>query len=302
MIDEHEWRSILQVAKDGTFSAAAKHLYISQPSLSQCIKKVETELGARLFDRTQNPLVLTSAGKIYVRQAKEILRIQKALVQEVADLSELRTGSLTIGSSRTRSACFLLNPLVAFHQKYPGIQIFVREAPVRTLEENAASGDVDFALLYGTSGRRDLISLPLCREHVLLAVPKTHPLAAMRQKESSIELPRISFSAMSDESFIKLQPFRQMADVFDKLCEATKVRPHVVFEANSIIEAAELCAAGMGATLVTDMLARSWRWRQEAVFFALEEDIAERELLAVYNKKRRLSLAAQKFIEFLRTE
>ena len=88
MIDEHEWRSVLQVAKDGTFSAAAKHLYISQPSLSQCIKKVETELGVRLFDRSQTPLALTTAGEIYVRQAKEILRIRQALVQEVADLSE----------------------------------------------------------------------------------------------------------------------------------------------------------------------------------------------------------------------
>ena len=86
MIDEHEWRSVLQVAKDGTFSAAAKHLYISQPSLSQCIKKVETELGVRLFDRSQTPLALTTAGEIYVRQAKEILRIRQALVQEVADL------------------------------------------------------------------------------------------------------------------------------------------------------------------------------------------------------------------------
>ncbi|WP_432646164.1 LysR family transcriptional regulator [Mitsuokella sp.] len=301
MIDEHEWRSILQVAKDGTFSAAAKHLYISQPSLSQCIKKVETELGVRLFDRSQTPLTLTPAGKIYVRQAREILRIQKSLVQEVADLSELRTGSLTIGSSRTRSACFLIKPLVAFHQQYPGIHLSVREAPVRTLEEYAASGDVDFALLYGTSGRRDLVSIPLCRERILLAVPKTHPLAA-RKSENPAVLPRISFAELSDEPFIKLQPFRQMADVFDKLCLKTGTEPHVIFEANSIIEAAELCASGLGATLVTDMLVRSWRWREEAVFFELEEEVAERELLAVYSKRRHLSLAAQKFIEFLRVE
>lgn len=166
MIDEHEWRSVLQVAKDGTFSAAAKHLYISQPSLSQCIKKVETELGVRLFDRSQTPLALTTAGEIYVRQAKEILRIRQALVQEVADLSELRTGSLTIGSSRTRSACFLIDPLVAFHRQYPGIQLAIKEAPVRTLEEYAAAGTVDFALLYDSSLRADFDSVE--------ALPRAH--------------------------------------------------------------------------------------------------------------------------------
>ena len=64
MIDEHEWRSVLQVAKDRTFSLAAKHLFISQPSLSQCIKKIEGELGMQIFDRSKSPLQLTEAGRI----------------------------------------------------------------------------------------------------------------------------------------------------------------------------------------------------------------------------------------------
>lgn len=299
MIDEHEWRSVLQVAKDGTFSAAAKHLYISQPSLSQCIKKVETELGVRLFDRSQTPLALTPAGTIYVRQAKEILRIQQSLVQEVADLSELRTGILTIGSSRTRTACFLIDPLVAFHRQYPGIQLAIKEAPVRTLEEYVASGTVDFALLYGSSLRPDFTSVALCREHTMLAVPKVHPLARAHAEDKAPGFPCISFAAMSGEPFIRLQPTRQMAEVYEKLCESSGAKPQVIFEANSIIEASELCAAGLGATLVTDMLVQSWRWKEQAFFFELEEEVEERHLMAVYSRQRQLSLAAQRFIDFL---
>lgn len=299
MIDEHEWRSVLQVAKDGTFSAAAKHLYISQPSLSQCIKKVETELGVRLFDRSQTPLALTTAGEIYVRQAKEILRIRQALVQEVADLSELRTGSLTIGSSRTRSACFLIDPLVAFHRQYPGIQLAIKEAPVRTLEEYAAAGTVDFALLYDSSLRTDFDSVELCRERTMLALPKSHPLARAYAEDDVQGFPRISFAAMDGEPFIRLQPRRQMAEVYDKLCKISGAEPHVIFEANSIIEASELCAAGLGATLVTDMLVQSWRWKEQAFFFELEEEVEERHLMAVYSRQRQLSLAAQRFIDFL---
>lgn len=299
MIDEHEWRSVLQVAEDGTFSAAAKHLYISQPSLSQCIKKVETELGVRLFDRSQTPLALTTAGEIYVRQAKEILRIRQALVQEVADLSELRTGSLTIGSSRTRSACFLIDPLVAFHRQYPGIQLAIKEAPVRTLEEYAAAGTVDFALLYGSSLRADFDSVELCRERTMLALPKSHPLARAYAEDDVQGFPRISFAAMDGEPFIRLQPRRQMAEVYDKLCKDSGAEPHVIFEANSIIEASELCAASLGATLVTDMLVQSWRWKEQAFFFELEEEVEERHLMAVYSRQRQLSLAAQRFIDFL---
>ena len=280
MIDEHEWRSVLQVAKDGTFSAATKHLYISQPSLSQCIKKVETELGVRLFDRSQTPLALTPAGTIYVRQAKEILRIQQSLVQEVADLSELRTGS----------------------RQYPGIQLAIKEAPVRTLEEYVASGTVDFALLYGSSLRPDFTSVALCREHTMLAVPKVHPLARAHAEDKAPGFPRISFAAMSGEPFIRLQPTRQMAEVYEKLCESSGAKPQVIFEANSIIEASELCAAGLGATLVTDMLVQSWRWKEQAFFFELEEEVEDRQLLAVCSKQRQLSLAAQRFIDFLRAD
>lgn len=279
--------------------AAAKHLYISQPSLSQCIKKVETELGVRLFDRSQTPLALTTAGEIYVRQAKEILRIRQALVQEVANLSELRTGSLTIGSSRTRSACFLIDPLVAFHRQYPGIQLAIKEAPVRTLEEYAAAGTVDFALLYDSSLRADFDSVELCRERTMLALPKSHPLARAYAEDDVQGFPRISFAAMDGEPFIRLQPRRQMAEVYDKLCKDSGAEPHVIFEANSIIEASELCAAGLGATLVTDMLVQSWRWKEQAFFFELEEEVEERHLMAVYSRQRQLSLAAQRFIDFL---
>ena len=280
-------------------------IYTSHSRRSRkCIKKVETELCVRLFDRSQTPLALTPAGTIYVRQAKEILRIQQSLVQEVADLSELRTGSLTIGSSRTRTACFLIDPLVAFHRQYPGIQLAIKEAPVRTLEDYVASGTVDFALLYGSSLVRTLrlsrsaasIRCWPCRRRI------RHPLARAHAEDKAPGFPRISFAAMSGEPFIRLQPTRQMAEVYEKLCESSGAKPQVIFEANSIIEASELCAAGLGATLVTDMLVQSWRWKEQAFFFELEEEVEDRQLLAVCSKQRQLSLAAQRFIDFLRAD
>ena len=93
MIDEHEWKYVLQAASDGTFSAAAKKLFVSQPSLSQSIKKIEGEIGMPLFDRSQTPLQLTAAGEIYVRKAKEMQRIYHELVQETADLTGMKSGT-----------------------------------------------------------------------------------------------------------------------------------------------------------------------------------------------------------------
>ena len=127
VIDEHEWKSVLQVAADGSFSAAARHLFVSQPSLSQCIKKIEAELGTKLFDRSQTPLKLTAAGEIYLKNAKIIQHLKCEMVKQTTDLQHLKAGVLTIGSSRTRSSCFLKRPLVEFHRKYPGKAPSVRE-------------------------------------------------------------------------------------------------------------------------------------------------------------------------------
>ena len=148
MIDEHEWKYVLQAASDGTFSAAAKKLFVSQPSLSQSIKKIEGEIGMPLFDRSQTPLQLTAAGEIYVRKAREMQRIYHELVQETADLTGMKSGTLIIGSSRTRSTCYLTQPIIEFHRRYPGIRLMVKEHSVYELKQVVAEGAVDFALIY----------------------------------------------------------------------------------------------------------------------------------------------------------
>lgn len=300
MIDEHEWRSVLQVAEDGTFSAAAKHLFVSQPSLSQCIKKIESELGDLLFDRSQTPLQLTAAGKVYVEKARQIQQLKQAIVRETADLSELRSGSLCIGSSRTRSSCYLTQPLIAFHRSYPGIHLQVRENSLHGLKEDVLTGSVDFALLYEPLPDHAFASIPLLKERTLLAVPMAHPFAKKYGGRQVIPYPVISFARLHRQPFIKLQPTRRMDRIYTELCRQTQCEPDVVFEANSIMDAAELCTAGLGATLVTDMLIRGWHWKETPFFFALEEYVEDRQLVAAYGRHQHLSQAAKTFIALLR--
>ncbi|WP_033170258.1 LysR family transcriptional regulator [Selenomonas sp. ND2010] len=300
MIDEHEWRSVLQVAEDGTFSAAAKHLYVSQPSLSQCIKKIEGELGEALFDRSQTPLQLTPAGEIYVEKARQIQRLKQELVKGTADLSELRTGNLCIGSSRTRSSCYLTQPLIDFHRTYPGIRLTVREHSLRELKEDVLAGTVDFALLYEPLPDKNFASIPLLKERTLLAVPMDHPFAARFGGRQVTPYPTMSFARLHKQPFIKLQESRRMAQIYRNLCQETQCEPDVVFEANSIIDAAELCMAGLGITLVTDMLVRGWHWKESPFFFELEENVEERQLVAAYGRGQHLSQAAKTFISLLK--
>ncbi|MBR2214179.1 MAG: LysR family transcriptional regulator [Selenomonadaceae bacterium] len=299
MIDEHEWRSVLQVVADGTLSQAAKHLFVSQPSLSQCIKKIESELETPLFDRSQNPLKLTEAGEAYVKAAQAMQQISRTLRQQVDDLSELRTGEVRIGSSRTRSVCLLTGALVAFHRRYPGIKLSVVEGSTERLREHVRQGHVDFALLYEPLPPNFFASIPIMKERVLLAVPPQHPWGQKYIAPQTPPFPTISFARLHHEPFIALKANRRMFSIYTALCQNTQTTPQVVFEADSILSAAELCAEGMGATLVTDMVVKHGLACGQPFFFEIAEPTEERCLVAAYGKQQPLSRAARRFLDFL---
>ena len=97
-------RYMLAVAEEKSFSQAAKKLYIAQPHLSQYIQKLETQLGVKLFDRSRTPLTLTLAGEQFAQKARQILRLNNNLLQQMKDYTEEKNGRLVLGISPVRSA------------------------------------------------------------------------------------------------------------------------------------------------------------------------------------------------------
>lgn len=294
MLNENECRAFLQVAKDGSFSKAAKKLYVSQPSLSQCIKRIESELNTTLIDRSCTPLVLTEAGKIFLEEVQKIQLIRENIIQKIADFSNFNKGHVLIGSSHTRSAWLMSQILPKFFQKYSGIKVDVVDHSTAELGEYARSGEVDFALVYEPINDGMLRSIPVMDERVLLAVPLNHSLAIKYKGKK-----KISFRELHNMPVVTLQKTRKMRYIFDELCERTSTVPEIVFEANSIVLAAELTINDVGPTLITDTMLQGKKYRDFLVCFELEEPVEPRRLVAAYNCHKPLSNAAQKFIEEL---
>lgn len=294
LLNENECRAFLQVAKDGSFSKAAKKLYVSQPSLSQCIKRIESELNTTLIDRSCTPLVLTEAGKIFLEEVQKIQLIRENIIQKIADFSNFNKGHVLIGSSHTRSAWLMSQILPKFFQKYSGIKVDVVDHSTAELGEYARSGEVDFALVYEPINYGMLRSIPVMDERVLLAVPLNHSLAIKYKGKK-----KISFRELHNMPVVTLQKTRKMRYIFDELCERTSTVPEIVFEANSIVLAAELTINDVGPTLITDTMLQGKKYRDFLVCFELEEPVEPRRLVAAYNCHKPLSNAAQKFIEEL---
>ena len=167
------WKEyVYEVYREKSFSKAAQNLYISQPSLSARIKKVEERIGFPLFDRSTSPLQLTEVGKVYMEAAEEIFQIEQRVENYINNLSTLKTGSLSLGASNLFAA-YVLPPLITnFKQKFPDVRIQVTEGNTTQLETMLSNNSLDFVIdnyhYDSTLYNKELY----CRENILLAVPK----------------------------------------------------------------------------------------------------------------------------------
>ena len=148
-MDFRELTYITAVAEERSVTEAAKRLYISQPSLSYIISKVEQDLGVRLFDRKTNPLSLTYAGEIYVEHAREILRIRDNMRRELTDIGHGKKGRINIGIPNERAGYMLSRVMPLFRQQYPNMEIRLQESRSSEIIRNLLIDKIGFAVLPG---------------------------------------------------------------------------------------------------------------------------------------------------------
>ena len=142
----HGMEYVYQVYKDKSFSKAAANLFISQPSLSANVKRVEKKIGFPIFDRSTKPLSLTECGKEYICCVEEILAVEKGFSQFVHDFGNLETGTLTLGGSNLFSSWILPSLISNFAPRYPNIRINLIEENTTQLTELLQKGIVDLIL------------------------------------------------------------------------------------------------------------------------------------------------------------
>ena len=137
---------IYTVYQEQSFSKAAQKLFISQPSLSVMIRKIEEDLGFPLFDRTSKPIRMTEAGMEYIRATEAIRHIENAFINYVDSVNTLQTGALTVGSNQLFSSLVLPKYIAKFIGKYPHIHLDLVDDNSIMLKNLISSGQVDLII------------------------------------------------------------------------------------------------------------------------------------------------------------
>ncbi len=144
-----ELRAFLAAHREGTFTAAARRVHLSQPAFTAAIHRLETRVGARLFDRGPGGARLTAAGRALLPWATEALGAVERGVRAVADVEGLRGGEVRIAAGATACAVLLPPVLTAFHAAHPGVRLFLREAPAPEVRRGVETGAHDLGIVAG---------------------------------------------------------------------------------------------------------------------------------------------------------
>lgn len=283
-------RYVLAVAKTGNFSRAAEQCHVAQPSLSQQIRKLEDELGERLFTRLRQRAVPTAAGESLVTRAARILAEVDAARRELHEASDLTRGTVAVGVLPTIAPYLLPRVLRTFSAAHPGLSLSVQEDITPQLVKLVGACELDLAILSLPLGDARLEHEELFTEELRLALPPGHPLAGRR---------RLSLDDLDGERFILMKEGHCLGDQALRFCQRHELEPQVVFRSAQLETIQALVLAGVGVSLMPEMACRSER-SQHPVYRSLAAPRPSRVIAAVWRREQHHSRPAWAFLEHLR--
>lgn len=288
----HQLRYFIAIARLRSFSRAADRCNVSQPSLSQQIKKLEEELGERLFERTKRKVELTSAGELFLDHALKVTEEIERARDSVRDVKTIARGRVTLGVLPTIAPYYLPTRLRAFSEQCPGIEVVVNEDTTEKLTRAVLEKEIDLALVSLPIPGRGIISERLFEEDLLVVLPNDHRLAAK---------PQLSLGQLKDEPFILMHESHCLSGQALRICEDQGMAPNVRFRSAQIETILAFVASGHGVSLVPEMS------RRENLFpglryKALSGGVARREIGLLACAERPLSRAARALNHFLKQE
>src|SRR4051812_22455339 len=173
-------RIFLAVAQERSFSRAAAKVHLTQPAVSQAVRRLETDLGEELFDRSSKSGTLTDAGRVLHNYGQRLVRLAEETESAMRELRDLRRGRVLIGANE--AAVHTLLPLMArFRQLVPDIAVDVRRVPARQIAIEVQQGSLDFGALTFRPTETGLLEVAVGTDELVLLLYPTHPLAKKRQ-------------------------------------------------------------------------------------------------------------------------
>jgi DNA-binding transcriptional LysR family regulator len=291
MLNVSRLRVLAEVAKCGSFSAAADALSYTQSAVSQQIATLEAEAGMTLLERHPRGVRLTAAGEALVGHTEGILARLEAAETELSALAGLRAGRLRMASFPTAGATLMPLAIATFRSDYPDIELTLSEGEPEEIAPRLRAGEFDLALLFEfdePETGEDLTRVDLLEDPLYLALPGKHPLAG----KSGLQL-----EDLRGEAWVQTSLASPCARHVVRSCHAAGFEPNVSFESDDYQTVQGLVAAGVGVALIPELALSVVR--EDIVIRALSPRPPVRQVIAAAPLDARLSPATPAMLSIL---
>ncbi|SEG28815.1 LysR family transcriptional regulator [Paenibacillus sp. UNC499MF] len=289
MIVDH-LRVFAAVAEQRHFSRAAEALNISQPGVSQHIRNLEQEFGAKLMIRSPKQVKLTEAGELLYARAKKILRLYEEARQEIDALQHVVTGSLKIGASFTIGEYILPRLLADYAKHYPKVDIHSTIANTVEVVQGVRRDHFHIGLIEGAADAPDVEIEPFMEDEMILIAPRDHPLTREPFK----------LHALQNQTWVWREPGSGTRDYSDRLIAEWQLGVKRSFMFSSSQSVKEAVSAGLGIAILSRWIVRKELESGEIVHLGADGRRLTRTLTMVRRAAGENSKALEIFVQKVR--
>jgi DNA-binding transcriptional LysR family regulator len=286
MLQVSRLKVFVEVAKQGSISAAAEELSYTQSAVSQQIAALEAETGVTLIERLPRGVRLTTAGSTLLAHAEGILGRLAAAEADLEAIAGLRGGQLRMASFPTAGATLMPLAIAMFRAQHPEVELTLAEGEPEEIAPRLFAGEFDLALLFEFEGTSeslvsDLVRQPLFEDPMFLALPADHPLSRRRT---------LRLADLRAEAWVQTSSSSACARHVVRCCHVAGFEPIVSFESDDYQTVQGLVAAGVGVALIPKLAVASAR--EDIAIRALSPSSPVRNVIAATPEGSRLTPAA----------
>lgn len=294
----------ISLAEEENFSVAAQKLGVTQPTLTQAIKKIESSLGVNLFDRSGRDVTINAYGRIYLETCKKVIRTYNDGLKKIEDAELGANGLIKVALTSSKTPGIMPAVIRVFHEQFPETRIELEECPTSEIEKKVERGETDIGIRVGESEDNPLLSyVPLFFERILIAVSDgviagNESLSALLSGSGTGQARLADFA---DVPFILLGEDQPIVKLFRKSCEEKLIDVDCIARCRNYSTALSLANDGLGATLFADggpdyfgSLFPKLR------YFALSDTDMIRGLYLIYRKNMYMGEPLRRFTEILK--
>ena len=288
----------LTIAKTGSLNQAAQQLYVSQPSLSKYIQRLETQLGAPLFDRSVSPMRLNECGALYLQYLQDSISREQQLLNQIGEIRRNIRGTLRLGIPTFCGQCYLPRVLPQFSREFPHVSLELYEKTGMKIEQALLDQVIDLAILHPPIMHEGLASCTLVKERILL-VSRRDPESEQDRQTQGISIRTGQLSDILDKPAIMPRPDQKLWKIVVDFFSQLNYSPPVYTRTENVVTTLELAAMGMGIgfTPESGLNTVSESILNRIAFFTFPHILSNWQLAAVMRQGSVMSLFARRFVE-----